>query len=212
MAAFCMQCGAALAEGATSCSACGAPAGASKATPAAAPATAAPAAKKGPNVVMIVLIIVGVLVVIGGVVIASGLWFASRVVSNVEVDGSGEAVSVRTPAGTVSVGGATSVSEDDLGVPLYPGADHRAEGSWTVETAEGRSGYYLFTTGDRPAEVIAFYREKLGDRITSVFESGEGAIISVDVRDNSGIVITVGTDEGKTSIAINRNRGKPQTQ
>lgn len=205
MAAFCMKCGAALVEGATSCSACGAAAGA-------AAAAAAPAAKKGPNVVMIVLIIVGVLVVIGGVVVVSGLWFASRVVSNVEVDGSGEAVRVRTPAGTVSVGGAAAVSEDDLGVPLYPGANHKPEGSWTVETGEGRSGYYLFTTGDRPAEVVAFYREKLGDRISSVFESGEGAIISVDVKDNSGVVITVGTDEGKTSIAIHRNRGNPQTQ
>jgi hypothetical protein len=207
-----MKCGAALAEGATSCPACGAPAGASGATPAAAPVAAAPAVKKGPNVVMIVLIVVGVLVVIGGVVVASGVWFASRVVNNVEVDGSGEAVRVRTPAGTVSVGGAAAVSEDELGVPLYPGANHKPEGSWTMETAEGRSGYYLFTTGDRPAEVVAFYREKLGDRITSVFESGEGAVLSVDVKDSSGIVITVGTDEGKTSIAINRNRGKPQTQ
>jgi hypothetical protein len=212
MAAFCMKCGAALAEGATSCSACGAPAGASAATPAAAPVTAAPAGKKGPNVVMIVLIIVGVLVVIGGVVIVSGLWFASRVVSNVEVDGSGEAVRVRTPGGTISVGGAAAVSEDDLGVPLYPGAEHKPEGSWTMETAEGRVGIYVFNTNDRPAEVIAFYREKLGDRITSVFESAEGAVISVDVKDNSGTVITVGTAEGKTSITINRTRGKPQTQ
>lgn len=207
MAAFCTKCGAALAEGAASCAACGAPAGAPAATPA-----AAPAARKGPNVVMIVLIIVGVLVVVGGAVVISGLWFASRVVSNVEVDRGGEAVRVRTPAGTVSVGGAAAVSEEDLGVPLYPGADHRAEGSWTAETSEGRSGYYLFTTSDRPAQVIAFYREKLGSRIASVFESGEGAIISADVQDNSGIVITIGTDEGKTTIAIHRARGQPRAQ
>jgi len=200
MASFCAKCGAALTAGTRFCEKCGAPA-----DPTAAP-TAAPVAgptKKGANVLLIVLIAVGALIVLVVGSAIMGWWTVSR---HVDVDTRGDRVSIQTPAGKIEVGQMTKVTEAELGVPIYPGATEDV-GAWRATSKEGSYGQYVFKTSDSASQVVAFYKEKLGDRVSSVFESADSALIHIAEDDRKeAITITVGRDESenKTTIAILR--------
>ncbi len=205
MANFCTKCGSALQEGTKFCVSCGTPLGGTTA-PAASASQAAAAPVKGGNALKVVLIVLGVFVGIGiltGAAAMFGLWRFSRAVN---VDSSTGQVTVSTPGGKVTLATA-EVSEAELGVPLYPGAK-RDEGSFRVSTAEGSMATYLFKTSASPAQVMAFYRGKVGPKAAFV-ESADGGMISSDKDEKEGFLITVGReDDGRTTITIVRGRSK----
>jgi zinc-ribbon domain len=204
MAGFCTKCGSALPDGSSFCTGCGTPVGTGVAqTPGAAPPPAAP--PQGTSALKIILIIIGVFVGIGvlsGAVILFGVWRVSR---SVKVDPrSPDRLSITTPMGNMTMGTQKEVSEAEVGVPLYPNAK-REEGNLQISTPDGSMSTYVFKTSDSPAQVIEFYRGKLGSQ-TSFVETPEGGMITSAKGDKEGYMITVGRDGGKTSIAIIRGR------
>lgn len=207
MASFCSKCGVEVSPDSRFCQGCGAPSGLPAA--AALPAVVAPAgqlpAVAGPSsgTLKVVLIIVGALVGLGllsAVAVMFGLWRVSR---SVHVDRSG-GVTISTPAGRISTGhtSAAHLSETEVGAPIYPGAIAE-EGGFKLGADSGSMATYVFKTSDSVAQVLAFYRDKLGPK-TSVVETPQGGIVTAAKNDNEGIMVTVGHDdsEDKTSISI----------
>ncbi len=165
------------------------------------------ASPKTANALKIVLIVLGVFVGIGlltGAAAMLGLWKFSRAV---KVDRSGQ-VTVATPQGSMTMGTA-EVSEAELGVPLYPNAKrYEGGGGVRVSTAEGSMTTSVFKTSDSPAQVMAFYRGKLGPKATFI-ETAEGGMITSDQGDKQGFMITVGHENnGPTMITIARGHSK----
>src|SRR6202011_1805443 len=212
MASFCSKCGAELSADTRFCGGCGAPTGlaASSAAPAGVatagqvPAGQAPAATApSSGALKIVLIIVGVLVGLGmlsAVAVMFGIW---RISKSVHVDQSG-GVTISTPGGKFSTGGTSTahLTEREVGAPIYPGAVAE-EGGFKLGADSGSMATYVFKTSDSVAQVLAFYRDKLGPK-TSVVETPQGGIVTAAKNDNEGIMVTVGHDdtEDKTSISI----------
>lgn len=209
MAVFCTKCGAGLTPGVQFCTACGAPIGA--AVPPVAPGPQPvygqqpgiqPAAT-GSNVVKVVLIVVGVVVglgVLSSIIFMFSMWRLSR---SVHVNNRGDGVTMSTKDGTITTGSGATVSEADLGVPIYPGATRR-QGGVQINSGNATMLTAVFSTTDSVGKVVDFYRDKVGAN-ASVVQSPTGSVISSRDNNNQSVVITVGTDgSGATSITIMR--------
>jgi hypothetical protein len=89
--------------------------------------------------------------------------------------------------------------------PIYPGAKLTGVVSSTETGEEGTVATY--ETDDKSADVVAFYREKLGSgRWKSVQEivTGDGATFDVQSSDGAavGSSVTIASEENKTMIII----------
>jgi hypothetical protein len=110
--------------------------------------------------------------------------------------------------------GGAKVSEADLGVPLYPGAQLQEGGSSRVETPDGRMVMVQLTSGDAPDKVAAYYREQLKSRAAGKqfmdASSGDGGATLVlgDEAAKSGIQIQVGKADTGSTIHISSTQGK----
>jgi hypothetical protein len=229
VATFCTRCGVALSPDKNFCSACGAPTTASGNTdaPAGPPVYSAPATYQTPptyppaaavqpgsggGALKIILILVAVAVGLGLLMVmflAFGAWRISRAV---HVNRAGGGITLSTPGGTVTTGGASTISDDDLGVPAYPGAV-RAQGGMQIHTAKGSMVTAAYTTSDPSSQVLAFYKSKLGQDV-AVVDTGQGAIITSGNRDKEGVMITITTNasskDGATKIVIVHSKnGQP---
>gem|GEM_PF-3282762 len=98
---------------------------------------------------------------------------------------------------------AQPLTESDLGVAIYPGAEQKANARMTIAGKDTLTATFL--TSDSKAQVIAFYRDKLGpateDQTTGNVEgftlykgAGESVVVTVSQSANR--------DEGKTQIVI----------
>ncbi len=225
MASFCTKCGAEISGDTSFCTKCGAPVGAAVSAPAAsnapaatpyAPAasgyrpvaaTAAPASTGGSSALKIILIIVAVFVGLGILSVAGimfGVWRVSRAV-HVAHNG---AVTLSTPSGTLTAGTGTAVTAADLGVDIYPGAKQQQGGSLHITTPKGSEISAAFSTNDSMAQVVDFYKGKLGSN-ASVYQSDKSAVLTSTSADNkSNVMVTISTEgnaapgEGQTKIAI----------
>jgi hypothetical protein len=171
---------------------------------------------KSGGALKVLLIIAGVLVVlimlgIGGFMYVS--WRAARAIrDNISVKegpGGKAEVSIKTPSGQIKLNAKPEISEEKLGVPIYPGA--RAEegsGSFSI-TGEGEKGGTFggasFTTTDSVDKVVEFYKGRLGNKV-SAFDSTSGGkhtvVLNVSSQ-NTWKTITI-EDEGTgvTKIAV----------
>ena len=145
-----------------------------------------PAPKKGPSALKIVLIVIGVFV--GLVLIGVGLlgyeFYKVAKSSNMTIT-------------------SQPVTEADLGVAIYPGAEHKANVRMTIFGKNMLAATFL--TSDSKAQVIAFYKDKLGPDAQfqtilneTQFKLDKGAGESVLVKISSGM----GLESGKTRFAI----------
>jgi zinc-ribbon domain len=152
----------------------------------------------------IILIVVGVFVVIGvlaAAVVGFGVWRVSRAIVHKNSNGD---VSISTPAGTITSGSTSSIDESELGIAIYPGAT-RGEGSMNMHTPAGSLVSAVFLTSDSPAQVVAFYKAKLGSDVTDVspMQSGKSTMITSAGDSKNKVMITVtSVDNGKTRINI----------
>ena len=218
MASFCTKCGAALSPDKQFCTACGAPVGAAvPGAPVAPPVYGQPAgvpaqpASSGNTALKIILIVVGSVVglcVIAVIIVTFGVWRMSRAIHANRSGG----ITLSTPTGTVTTGGAGAVSEADLGVAIYPGAT-RQEGGMQINSGTGSMVTAVYSTPDSLSKVIDFYKSKLGET-SSVIQTGTGAVITSASQNSAGehnesMVITLTSDpDGQTKIAIMRTRRK----
>jgi hypothetical protein len=150
-------------------------------------------------VLKIVLIVVGVFVLLGVIVagvIGIGVY---KVAKSVHKDSSGN-VSISTPGGSITTGQSANVTAADLGVDLYPGAT-TGEGSMNMKTPNGSMVTAVYLSPDASEKVVAFYKEKLGDR-ASIVQTGNGTVLSAGQKDRDNVVITITTEGNSSKIAI----------
>lgn len=138
--------------------------------------------------------------------------------AKVDLSGSTATVSVTDASGRSSqmqIGGAT-VTEADLGVPLYPGATATENGSTKVNSPDGTMAMVQLESRDPADRVAAFYREQLKSRAQGKtfadMAGGDGAttLILADEAGKQGIQIQVSKTEGGSAIVISSTRGTPR--
>ncbi len=236
MAIYCANCGNQIREGAKFCQSCGAPAAqVSEATtrstfspPASpyqpppgsypAPSYEAPSAgappKRSSTALKVVLITFGIFIVLFvTAVIGIGI-FIKRAAENISVKegpGGQAEVNIKTPGGDLNISAKGEVSEEQLGVPIYPGAKaDESSGSFSISGAskEGRGSFsaVTLTTTDSLDEVVAFYKEALANEITNTVESSSGGnrtvVLTVKMENASKNISIIDEGKGVTKIAI----------
>src|SRR5437868_6951572 len=158
-----------------------------------------PPTTSGNTVLKIVLIVIAAMVLIG-VIVAGAIGIGVyKVAKSGHKDSSGN-VSITTPGGTITAGQNNNVSAADLGVDLYP-AVIRGEGSMNMKTPEGSMVTAVYRSSDPPDKIIAFYKERLGDK-ASVVQTSNGTVLSAGEKDRDNIVITITPEGDSTKIAI----------
>jgi hypothetical protein len=202
MAGYCAKCGSQLSADTRFCTSCGAPTdlGASPVAPAGQVPAAAP---KSTGALKIILIVIGVFVGLGVLSVAAAMFGLWRISKTVNIDRSGTGVTITTPKGKITAGQTPAhVTEAEVGAPIYPGATS-AEGGMQIAGAGGSMAVYAFKTTDSVRQVVAFYRDKFGPKV-SVMESPEGALITSTKNENDTIMVTIGRDKNDdtTSISI----------
>jgi len=185
------------------------------ATPSAAPYPPAPSnvyaapqppASSGNNVLKIILIVVGIFVLLGVLaagIVGIGIWKVSKAIHRANSDG----VHITTPDGTsTSITGGSglgigrTVDPSELGVAVYPGAV-AGTASMHMKTAAGSMYTAVYATSDSPAQVIDFYKDKMGSDASFV-ETDSGAMLTSGASDHDKVIVTVSKDDDKTKIAI----------
>lgn len=131
----------------------------------------------------------------------------------VEVSEKSGEVKVKTKEGEATYS-QEKITEEDLGVPIYPGASLVKEGSTSVRTkTEEGEGVFMaasFVTGDSIEEVTEWYRSKLSgkqnfmDLSSTVGGKKSGMFMFQEGGTAKTVTISAGEDEqkGKTLIAI----------
>lgn len=234
MASFCAKCGAEIPTNQQSCGTCGAPVAAAAAPaaytpvqpvpfqpvasqpssyqpvaaqPAAYPPPAAPA-KSGSSALKIILIVIAVFVglgILGAAAVGYSVW---RVAHAFHVSGSGDNahVTFNAPGGGGSFSANTSetFTAADLGTDIYPGATS-GKGGMRMTLPTGSMVSAVFVTSDSKDQVVSFYKSQFGSD-ASIFDSGEGAVISIQKGKQESIMVTVSANQskyqGKTQISI----------
>ena len=203
MASYCRKCGSELSADTKFCASCGAPTdlGASPVTPAGQVPAAAP---KSGGALKIILIVIAVFVGLGVLTAAAAMFGLWRISKTVDIDRSGS-VTVKTPEGKITAGQTPArVTEAEAGAPIYPDATS-AEVGIKFGGASGSMETYAFKTSDSVQQVLAFYRDKFGPKV-SVLETPDGALVTSSKNENERVMLTIGRNEGdsKTSITISR--------
>lgn len=114
-----------------------------------------------------------------------------------ESDGS---VKVSDEHGTSSIGGGTTVSESDLGVPFYPGSAEISGTGFKFDGPKEVNASCDRSTTDSPDQVIQFYSEKLSNSTKNT----SGAISSLTGQLPSGgtVVVAARSKDGQTIISV----------
>lgn len=117
-----------------------------------------------------------------------------------KTEGEKSVVKVETKEGTLTVkSGSQTVSEAEVGVPIYPGAKvvSTSQMAETKDAGSGKASTYSFTTNDGFDKVVGFYKTNLknvqhsmdqtmGDQKMSMFMTGqEGDMRTIQVMANA---------------------------
>ncbi|HEX3373225.1 MAG TPA: hypothetical protein VHS13_03395, partial [Edaphobacter sp.] len=160
-----------------------------------------PPTTSGTTVLKIVLIVIAAMVLIG-VIVAGAIGIGVyKIAKSAHKDSSGN-VSITTPDGTITTGQNNNVSAADLGIDLYP-AVTTGQGSMNMRTPEGSMVTAVYLSSDPPDKIVAFYKERLGDK-ASVVKTSNGTVLSAGEKDRDNIVITITPQGDSTKIAIVR--------
>jgi len=155
-------------------------------------------AKSGSSTLKIILIVVAI--VFGLFILGLGAigFIGYRIVKNTHVDSNGK-VTMNTPIGTITTTPADNISAAELGVEIYPGAQS-THGSARMELPNGSGVVGAYLTSDSPAQVLAFYKDKLGPAATvrSIF-----GMTTVHLKINQQEFVEV-----KINAFSNQNNGK----
>lgn len=94
----------------------------------------------------------------------------------VNIDGKNGAMTMSTTdkdgnKTTASMGGNTTITEADLGVPFYPGSTEKSSGQAKIETDKEKNVISVRMSGDLPAKVLEFYKSKIKGSSTSSFNT-----------------------------------------
>jgi hypothetical protein len=167
----------------------------------------------------ILFITLVVIIALVGVSVIGVVYFVRRTVNDIVKvedgkDGRPE-VSINVPGGGQIKAG-TEVTEEQLGVPIYPGAVQAKDGgSVSISGTEaGKSGWFgvaNFTTDDEIDEVVTFYRDKIGEgaQIADTQQDSKRTVVFNTQREQGWRMVSVQEDdEGKTKITIASIQGR----
>ena len=203
MANVCAKCGAELTPNTQSCSSCGA---AAATQPTVAQFIDEPPTS-GRSTLKIILIVVAIIVGLGILGIGAIGIIGYRIAKNTHIDANGR-MTMNTPAGTITTTPTDNISEADLGVEIYPGAQS-TRGSMTMEMPNGSAITGVFLTSDSPDQVLAFYKDKLGSAATVISFFGNTTIqLKINQQEFIQVRISANSklDDGKTRIMISHTK------
>jgi hypothetical protein len=199
MANVCAGCGAALTPDMQSCSSCGA-------AIVAQPIIVAPA-KSGGGALKIILIVVGIIFALGILGLGVIGFIGYRIAKSTHIDANGR-VTMNTPMGTITTTPVDNLSAAELGVEIYPGAES-THGSMRMEMPNGSGVTGAFLTSDSPAQVLAFYKDKLGSNATVRSLFGSTTLrLKIDRQEFVEVRINTSSNlsNGKTRILISHTK------
>jgi hypothetical protein len=160
--------------------------------------------RQGSSAVKIILIIVAVVVCLGIAVVGVVGYGFYRISKAVHKDLTTGKVTIDTPNGPISATTDNKMTEADLGIAIYPGAEQAAGGA-KLNLGGGPMVSANFLTSDPKDKVIAFYKDQLGSS-AQVMESGNSAFLILTKPNKESVNITVsqraGQFDGKTRITI----------
>jgi hypothetical protein len=126
----------------------------------------------------------------------------------IQGDGQHGSVEVKSADGTAHIGAGSL--RTPAWVPVYAGSS--PEGTYSVQNANEDSGHYLFKTKDSAAKVSQYYEDTLktaGFTVSTLGESDTRIISAKTDSDKRTIVVTLGTDDGQTTVSVLFNEKKP---
>lgn len=118
-----------------------------------------------------------------------------------------DGISVTNEKGERATMGLSSVSEQDLGLPFYPGSSALENRDMRVEANGGKTFLSVRTTGDAPSKVLDFYKGKVKDAaLTSTDKFGS---INGKLEDGRKVMVMAMTqDSGKTEVQVSVSSAK----
>ncbi|MGB7623029.1 MAG: zinc ribbon domain-containing protein [Terriglobia bacterium] len=183
------------------------------APPAYAAGQPAPPPKKSGGALKVILIALGVIVILIVVaVVGAGLFIKKAVLDNVSVKegpGGKAEVSINTPKGQIKLNAKSEVSEEKLGVPIYPGAQaEEGSGSFSISGEGAKGGTFggaSFTTRDSVDKVVEFYKGRLGSKVNAFDSTSEGkhtVVLNVSAQDSWKTITIADEGTGVTKISV----------
>jgi hypothetical protein len=163
------------------------------------------------NVVVIALLVLALVILVGYIAIWASLRFVSSAVHlDVKHEGNNQAVSIKTPLGSLEVN-QQNIDEAGLGLPIYPGAtrltDHDSA-NVNIDIADQAKVHVLtakFQTPDSLDKVQAFYHDRLGDQVTKFKERDEEGKTVFEIKhDKQDKVVALKSSGDKTVIELVR--------
>lgn len=168
---------------------------------------APPVSRQGSHIVAIVLLVLALIILVCGVTLYTGVRFLSHNVQvQVNKDQAGQKdVSIRTPVGNFEVRKDQDVSEAQLGLPIYPGAQRLQDEQSAALKMEfaGQQKLRLtvgkFETPDDFGKVEKFYQDRIGNQVTKFTQHGAQGktVFEIKSKDEEKVValksLTTGT-------------------
>ena len=125
----------------------------------------------------------------------------SKATVNTNRDGSG--MTVQGNGTEAAIGTAAKISEEQLHVPFYPGAQMVNEKSMFVKAASEESALAYFTSKDEIEKIAEFYKEKLkGLEFTKFENAGSVNMISKEYKDNNGGRVAISLSKKSASEPV----------
>jgi hypothetical protein len=111
----------------------------------------------------------------------------------------GKTMTVSSKDGNMTMNSGISITEVDLGLPLYPGSQDLNKGS-IIERNGQKTVTTLLSTADSPKQVLEFYKGKFG----TVESSSDAADFTILTGKSGGrrVMMQASRAEGKTSISL----------
>lgn len=118
-----------------------------------------------------------------------------------------DGISVTNEKGETATMGLSSVSEQDLSLPFYPGSSAVENRDMRVQADGGKTFLSVRTTRDAPSKVLDFYKGKVKDAaLTSTDKFGS---INGKLEDGRNVMVMALTqDSGVTEIQISVSTAK----
>jgi hypothetical protein len=167
------------------------------------PPIAAPP-KQESSTMKVVLIVLAVFVAIGiGVASVAGyaIWRFSKAIHRDAKTGS---MTIDTPNGPITTSTNGTVTEADLGVPIYPGAT-QTRGTIRVNAPTGPMVQANYLTTDSKDQVAAFYTDKMGPAAMTT-TTGQSVLITWTKSRQDSVMLSIvqrpSQYDGKTQIHI----------
>ena len=207
MAIYCANCGTQIKTGGKFCQACGT-AVQQPWQPTEAPtfqqpmmsaqAMVTPPPRRSNNFMKIALIVCSVIVALTLISIIGAALFIRQAVKQVKINEDGGKTEVSI--GGMKLSAENKVTEEQLGVPIYPGAKAAAgTGSFSFSTNNGKSAFVggaTFTTEDSVEKVAEFYKDKLGNA---------AEVAQTISNNNHSVVLQAKTESGFKNIVISND-------